>query len=285
MSSLSTAAGAASSSSGAVKKTISHSDWQKLQSQYVFPKRDLNKLVMNYLVLEGYKEAAEKFVSETGQQPNMDLSSIEDRMKIRAAIQQGKISEAVELVNDLDPEILDMDDHLFFQLQTQKVIEMLRVGDIEQAIEFAQEELAPRAEENPAFLVELEKTMALLAFETNQDSPVSYLLDIAQRQKVASELNAAILSAQSLEKDPKLPFLLKAVMWSQNLLAEKVNYPRMTDLVHTKYAFSDKPGSSAPGSTSASAEKVTPQRTASGSQPMDQDPPSSTQLGSSSMTQ
>ena len=39
--------------------------------------------------------------------------------------------------------------------------------------------------------------MALLAFEDVRASPVADLMDIAQRQKTASELNAAILSSQS----------------------------------------------------------------------------------------
>ena len=39
--------------------------------------------------------------------------------------------------------------------------------------------------------------MALLAFEDVKASPVGDLMDTAQRQKAASELNAAILSSQN----------------------------------------------------------------------------------------
>ena len=42
-----------------------------------------------------------------------------------------------------------------------------------------------------------ERTVALLAFEDVRASPVADLMDIAQRQKTASELNAAILASQS----------------------------------------------------------------------------------------
>jgi len=61
---------------------------------------------MNYLVIEGYKDAAEKFSAESGLQPPVDLSSIEDRMNIRNAVQSGNIEEAIEKVNDLDPEVI-----------------------------------------------------------------------------------------------------------------------------------------------------------------------------------
>jgi hypothetical protein len=60
---------------------------------------------MNYLVIEGYKEAAEKFSSEASISPSFNLNSIEDRMNIRKAIQSGRIEEAIERVNDLDPEV------------------------------------------------------------------------------------------------------------------------------------------------------------------------------------
>lgn len=42
--------------------------------------------------------------------------------------------------------------------------------------------------------------MALLAFEDSSKSPLSSLLDNSQRQKTASELNAAILTSLSQEK-------------------------------------------------------------------------------------
>jgi len=60
---------------------------------------------MNYLVIEGYKDAAEKFSQESGLQPSVDLLYIEERMNIRNTIQSGNIDEAIEKVNDLDPEV------------------------------------------------------------------------------------------------------------------------------------------------------------------------------------
>lgn len=57
--------------------------------------------------------------------------------------------------------------------------------------------------EQHAFLEELERAVALLAFDDASTCPVKEvkeLLDNAQRQKTASELNAAILTSQSHEK-------------------------------------------------------------------------------------
>ena len=47
----------------------------------------------------------------------------------------------------------------------------------------------------PGFPV-AERTVTLLAFEDASQSPLADLMDITQRQKTASELNAAILSSQ-----------------------------------------------------------------------------------------
>lgn len=66
---------------------------------------DMNKLVMNYLSTEGYKEAAEKFAVETGVKTAVDLSAIDSRMKIRSAIQNGGIEEAIEMINNIDPDV------------------------------------------------------------------------------------------------------------------------------------------------------------------------------------
>ncbi|ORX93435.1 hypothetical protein K493DRAFT_284705 [Basidiobolus meristosporus CBS 931.73] len=213
------------------KQAISKEEWSERLDKVQVNKHDLNKLVMNYLVIEGYKDAAEKFSQECGLSPNIDLTSIEDRMNIRNAVHSGDIGEAVERVNDLDPEILDTNPKLFFHLQQQRLIELIRKGNVDEALEFAQEELAPRGEENPEMLQELEQTMALLAFEDLNKSPVGELLDHTHRQKTASELNAAILTSQSQDKDPKLPGLLKMLVWAQNQLDEKTNYPRINNFM------------------------------------------------------
>lgn len=214
------------------KKVITKEDWEKKLSEVKIRKEDMNKLVMNFLVTEGYVEAAEKFQMESATEPDIDLGTITDRMAVRKAVQCGNVEDAIEKVNDLNPEILDTNPQLFFHLQQQRLIELIRSGKVEEALEFAQEELAPRGEENHAFLEELERTVALLAFEDTSTCPVGELLDISQRQKTASELNAAILTIQSHEKDPKLPRLLKMLIWAQNQLDEKACYPHITDLVN-----------------------------------------------------
>lgn len=210
-------------------KTISRSEWMESLQHVKINKTDMNKLVMNYLVIEGYKDAAEQFCNETGMSPFVDLAFMESRMKIRAAIQNGSIEEAIDLVNDLNSEILDTNPRLYFRLLQQQLIELIRHEKTAEALEFAQEELAPHAEQNPELLDDLEQTMTLLLFDSNAPQSVAGLLDTNQRQKTASELNAAILASECQVQDPKLPNLFKLLIWAQNQLDERCHYPKLVN--------------------------------------------------------
>uniref|UniRef100_A0A7N0TJG4 CTLH domain-containing protein n=1 Tax=Kalanchoe fedtschenkoi TaxID=63787 RepID=A0A7N0TJG4_KALFE len=211
------------------KKVITKEEWEKKLAEIKIRKEDMNKLVMNYFVTEGYVDAAEKFRLESGTE-QIDLATITDRMLVKKAVMEGNVQEAIEKVNDLNPEILDTNPQLFFHLQQQRLIELIRQKDFVKALEFAQEELAPRGEENPNFLDELEKTVSLLAFDDTFNCPVKELMDPAHRNKTASEVNAAILTSQNHEKDPKLPTVLKMLVWAQKQLEEKAIFPHITDL-------------------------------------------------------
>ena len=64
------------------------------------------------------------------------------------------------------------------------MIELIRESRVEEALKFAADQLAERGEEDAAVLEELERTMALLAFEEPGASPFADLLSHSHRQKV-----------------------------------------------------------------------------------------------------
>lgn len=116
---------------------------------------------------------------------------------------------------------------------------------MEEALTFAQEQLVPKGEAHPEFLLELEQALALLAFadpNVAAASPIGAKLglgnDAERRRATASELNAAILSQQgglSADKvdpkttEPALQLLLKELLWQQKKLAEKgVAFPQVS---------------------------------------------------------
>lgn len=126
-------------------------------------------------------------------------------------------------------QLLDTNPALYFRLQQQKLIEYIKQGRTVEALRFAQEELAPRGEESPEFLSELERTMALLAFESSPLAPpaISELLSPAQRTKTAGEVNSAILESLSQGKEAKLVGLLRLLCWGENMLGEHAEFPKV----------------------------------------------------------
>ena len=64
---------------------------------------DINCLVMDYLITNGYPAAAKKFAAEANIQPIVDLDSIQERVAIRTAIHSGDIRIAIEKINELNP--------------------------------------------------------------------------------------------------------------------------------------------------------------------------------------
>ncbi|KAG6393952.1 hypothetical protein SASPL_144527 [Salvia splendens] len=200
-------------------KVITREEWEKRLSSLKPKKEDMNKLVMNFLVTEDFVEVAEGFQLETGTQ-------------LKKAVPSGNVEDAIEKVNDLNPEIYCHGFLGFVSKPYNLIFLSFRCRYWTQTPYSFSSPTAKVDRTDPlahCFLEELERTVALLAFEDVSNCPVGDLLDISQRLKTASEVNAAILTSQSHEKDPKLPRLMKMLLWAQNHLDEMASYPRITD--------------------------------------------------------
>lgn len=78
------------------------------------------------ILIEGFKDSAEKFQAEAGVEPSVPLNTLDNRILIREAVQSGRIQEATHLVNKLHPWLLDNDRYLYFHLQQLHLIELIR---------------------------------------------------------------------------------------------------------------------------------------------------------------
>lgn len=67
--------------------------------------RDINFLIMDYLISEGYPLAAQKFAAEANMEPSMENDSIRERVEIRNAIHAGNIQAAIEKINEYNPQV------------------------------------------------------------------------------------------------------------------------------------------------------------------------------------
>ncbi|QRW27219.1 STE/STE11 kinase [Rhizoctonia solani] len=178
----------------ASKRTFDQAEWEAKLKEAQVSKDDLNRIVMDYLVTEGYKSAADEFCKEANMPAPAGLNRIDKRIVIRDA-----------------SAILDANPSLYFHLQQQRLIEYIRAGRTTEALQFAQSELAPRGFENPEFLSELERTMALLAFDQVPDPPA----DIAELLLPAQRTGQLLIG------------LMRLLAWGEHLLEERATFPRV----------------------------------------------------------
>ncbi|CAG2181681.1 unnamed protein product, partial [Oppiella nova] len=206
-------------------------EWLGRLESMQLKRSELNLLIMDYLMAEGFKEAAERFKCEA----NIDAEKInemvgiretneqiDERISVRMAIEDGRIREAMKLINDYYPELIDNNRNLYFKLQQQQLIELIRDHLLEEALQFSQQQLS--VDSDYLQLPELERTLSLLAFDKPENSPYSDLLHASHRQQLGSEVNEAILREQSGEgssSKPKLVSLMKLLLWTQNELDKK----------------------------------------------------------------
>jgi len=178
----------------------------------------MNKLVMDYLVREGYKEAAEKFEKEAKVEVLPKVDQLEQKTEIKNAILSGEIKKAISLINDLRPGLLDENHYLLFNLQLQQLIEFIRCKQSEKAIKFAQENLTVIINDNQKYLEPLEQVMSLLVYDDVANSPFKDLVTIPQRHKVWRAVNKEFMSHQNDSSPPKLTELVCLLNWSQDQL-------------------------------------------------------------------
>ncbi|POS78482.1 hypothetical protein DHEL01_v203118 [Diaporthe helianthi] len=186
------------------------------------PKSDINALILDYLTVEGYPQAAANFSKEANLQPMQEDPAIRARQEIRNLIHQGHIQDAIESLNGLDPEILDQDPHLHFSLLRLQLVELIRKsrdGDksVMHAIQFARDQLGPRASRQPAFLKPLENTMAILLYPRDSLKPEqAAIMHPNLRRDVSDMVNKAIMQRQTQRTEAALRHLLKVRAWSED---------------------------------------------------------------------
>jgi hypothetical protein len=201
------------------------------------PKSEINAMILDYLTMEGYPNAAANFSKEANLQPLQENAAIQARQEIQNCIHSGNIQSAIETLNELDPEILDNDKALHFSLLRLQLVELIRScnvsgGDISPALEFATNQLGPRAPTHPKFLEDLERTMALLLFPPdNLDPQLASLLDPALRQEAAASVNKAILDRYMRRREAAIRHLVKMRAWAEVKAREKgINLPGQLDI-------------------------------------------------------
>ncbi|KAI8108781.1 hypothetical protein M9435_005198 [Picochlorum sp. BPE23] len=198
-----------------VSELLSKDSWSSSLKSVKPPTDWMNALVMNYLTTQGHARAAEQFHIETGTPMTLNPEGTRIRTNIRQSIENGRPDEAIDKVVDLNPELLEDNPALLFRLKKQEFIELVVQGKTEEALEFAEQELAGRVEDNEFLLKELETAMALLLFDNPREGPLSYLSGEEYRKETADQVNDAILSSETDQGTSRLPRLIHLLAWCQ----------------------------------------------------------------------
>ncbi|KAL9601067.1 MAG: hypothetical protein Q9219_002776 [cf. Caloplaca sp. 3 TL-2023] len=214
------------SSTSSTTTPSKHSFERRLEDVKI-SKTDLNSVVMDYLISAGYPSSAQKFASEANIQPTSSVDTIQERVEIREAIHAGDIQTAIERINELNPILLERDSALHFALLRLQLVELIRSctaqpnDDVTPALNFAQDQLAPRAPTNPQFIEDLERTMTLLIFDRKDLPPqLATLLEPKLRKEVAQRVNEALLKEQGERKEARLFDLVRLRVWSEQKARE-----------------------------------------------------------------
>jgi len=86
----------------AVSQNFSTKNLQRLTSALY---SDINSLILDYLTTEGYPSAAAKFSKEANLRLNQEEESVKARQEIQHAIHLGSIKDAIEALNELEPQV------------------------------------------------------------------------------------------------------------------------------------------------------------------------------------
>ena len=123
----------------AQRKDLDGSQWIRRRR---ITRKQMDDLIMNYFVVQGFRNAAQTFAKEAKSTPPVDLQTLEDRACIRVSIIGGNIAEAIDRINAMNTQLLQDDFNLRFRLQKQQLVELIRNKKAVEALQFAQKELA-----------------------------------------------------------------------------------------------------------------------------------------------
>uniref|UniRef100_A0AC35G0C3 Uncharacterized protein n=1 Tax=Panagrolaimus sp. PS1159 TaxID=55785 RepID=A0AC35G0C3_9BILA len=189
----------------------------------------IHGLVVDFLICEGYREAAELLCAQSNIEfPEDEKVSLDKRYEIRTSIVKGEVDKAIQQINNYTPNLLKENPKIHFQLLRQQLVELIRNKNVEEALEFAQKHLVHMADQPPELLQKLEQTYGLLVFEKPESSPFGHLMEMNQRNILAAEVNSLICGSNGRNPTSKLEQLFRLIVWNKQQVAsrgEAVSHP------------------------------------------------------------
>lgn len=228
--------------------------WLEKMDEVELYESDLHNVILNFLTVHGFQQAAEEFVKEARLESDIPLQSVGRRSEVRIALMRDDVEEAIRILNELDTEILKSNPDVHFRLKQQQLLQVIRDGKVDEAITFAREKLGPFVQQDQSLLPLLEDTMGLLAFnDLSKPGAQAQLEKLApQKGETSSRVDSAILRYYDMQQESVLENILKNVVFSQKALTSKnVTFPRVTEFAQPRLPYIRGDSSSRHGSPRA----------------------------------
>ncbi|GBE62198.1 C20orf11 homolog, putative [Babesia ovata] len=183
---------------------------------------DLQRIVMNYLVINMCEDSYSRFIEETGY-TGPDIShTIASRRRIRDAILQGRAQDARALIDEVDPRILQKNVHILFNLLSYDLIDIIKAGDANRAVAYARDMLAPCVHKDSSLVEKLEEIMGLITFANMDGFDSSGLISKMHQPKDTAKLvDIALMQHFGQETHVTLEALAKEAAWLQAQLSDE----------------------------------------------------------------
>ncbi|KAM0142241.1 hypothetical protein ACHAO1_001456 [Botrytis cinerea] len=131
----------------------------------------LDRLLVDYLLRNGYKESATALAKEKHIEELVDVETFVQMSRIKDSLCKGKVTEALAWCSENKKELRKMESNLEFMLRFQQYVELVRTKDeakLVESIAHAKKYLLPFRESYPK---EVQQACGLLAF--NPDTKVT----------------------------------------------------------------------------------------------------------------
>ncbi|EFN58155.1 hypothetical protein CHLNCDRAFT_34313, partial [Chlorella variabilis] len=164
----------------------------------------IGELVFGYLQHHGHWDTAAAVARDvlggSAAVRQQDVQDMQVRQQIGERVEAGDVDAALALTEQLAPGLLAASPRIHFRLQCQKFAEMIKAGQVAEAIEYGRAHVVPLASPSDSGTAAaadrelLEDATALLAYDDPTTGPTGYMLLPSHRSELAATLNRAILA-------------------------------------------------------------------------------------------
>ncbi|KAK5989195.1 Protein FYV10 [Cladobotryum mycophilum] len=137
-------------------------------------RKRLDRLLADYLLRHGYNDSAGELAREKGMDDLVDVDTFVGMSRIREALLNESVSEALAWCTDNKKELRKMESKLEFMLRLQQYVELIRTESepkLKEAITHARKYLLPYAKTYPR---EIQQASGLLAIPPSSPSAATY---------------------------------------------------------------------------------------------------------------